>query len=210
MAYTDAGTGWGLTPGAASENLSRMAGGGYGSMYGDNNNSPIYEQRMAQIRGNFASRQAQLGEERRRTENDRANTLAQQKYGTQKDQYEKDYLMKQEQYDQSQQNWEKNWEFNQQKYEDDQKAEKREMMLKLYGSAGGAKFGSDAEKRAYYDALGIPYPESPTSPWDDYNRRMQEYRRNKSGWNPQNGPFPGSTPNPPGYTPPEKIVTPNR
>jgi len=120
MAYTDAGTGWGLTPGAASENLSRMAGGGYGSMYGDNNNSPIYEQRMAQIRGNFASRQAQLGEERRRTENDRANTLAQQKYGTQKDQYEKDYLMKQEQYDQSQENWQENWDFNQQKYNDNQ------------------------------------------------------------------------------------------
>ena len=57
MAYSDTAKGWGLTPGAAAQNLGRMAGGGYGNMYGvGEGKSGIYEQRMAQIRGNFAAR----------------------------------------------------------------------------------------------------------------------------------------------------------
>jgi hypothetical protein len=110
MAYTDASKGWGLTPGAASNNLSRMAGGGYGSMYGGGaagGQNGSYEQRMSQIRGNFATRQAQLGEERRRTENDRANELAKQQFQSSKDQWDKEYIMRQGQYDTEKEQWEK-------------------------------------------------------------------------------------------------------
>ena len=164
MAYTDASTGWGLTPGAASANLSRMAGGGYGSMYGDNNNSPIYEQRMAQIRGNFAARQAQLAEERRRTEMDQSNDLAKQKFQSQNDQFEKEYLMRQNQYNQSQENWQKKWDFDQQKYEDDRKEAERQRILSMYGSRTPP---TDPNMRSkWYEAIGIPEPVKERPPWD--------------------------------------------
>ena len=200
MAYTDASTGWGLTPGAASENLSRMAGGGYGSMYGTNNSSPIYEQRMAQIRGNFAARQAQLGEERSRTENDRANTLAQQKWKSQNDQFEKDYLMRQGQYDQSQENWQKNWDFNQQKYEDSQEEAERERALSMYGSggSGGSSGGygggysgginktpssmQEARmKNKWYEAMGLPQ-----NAINEYNSWRDSLTAKINGYNQQN------------------------
>jgi len=226
MAYeADTSKGWGLTPGAASANLGRMAGGGYGSMYGGSGDqSPVYEQRMAQIRGNFATRQAQLSEDRSREEADRANTLAQGRYDTQKDQYEKDYamkkseydkdyLMRQGQYDQAQENWQSNWDRSESRYDDEQQRAEDQRFLSMYGSAPGSASGSggeppswmgDSDKSKWYRLMGISEPDTTQDDaWSNYHNTIKEHRamRQRMPWLTDRQ-LPN--PNPPGYTPPPK------
>jgi len=82
--YAQIGQGWGLKPSILSENLTRRSGPGYGGMYGaPDSASPVYANRMAEIQGNFAAKQAQLDEAQRRHEFVQSRRLADQQFGLQ-------------------------------------------------------------------------------------------------------------------------------
>lgn len=181
MAYSDASRGWGLTPSAASENLARMAGGGYGSQYGGGGGeNPVYEQRMAQIRGNFATRQAQLAEARRRMENNRAHELALKRHKAGLEQWQKKHDIDKEQ-------WTKEYDFGQRQYQDQMNARAKAEAKALADARKNRDMAALARKASTWTKglHGIPsssYGVAAKNAWLEYHGYGRGAQREYEKW----------------------------
>lgn len=170
MAYSNVSEGWGLAPGAIAQNLSRMSSGGYGSKYGlspvDRDN--VYAQRMAQIKGNFATRQAQLAEERRRREIDEQLKLARERLEQERERWESQYDLAKEKWKQQQEQWESQFDLTKEKW-DTQKYETALEELRRLGLGD-----SDAYKNILRKIVGDSY-------WSDLYGTGEDEDRNYYG-----------------------------
>ena len=179
----DASKGWGLTPSVLSQNLSRQQNSKYGGKYaGVSPTTGVYENRMAEIKGNFATKQAQLDEAGRRQEADRLQNLNLQRQAeterankTQEDflsqKWGDEQAWKQKEWDDEQKRFDVERAWNEQQRQQGQEWKQREWdeEMRRYkstqGGAGGTTGGTTGGGASR--PTGGATPSRPATPYSD-------------------------------------------